>query len=274
MVLGLLVVGLGLTSLLSFRYILGKETVRTRLTENLRGSLDILGADIRVAGENVGSSFPAIEVTDGAAGAPDTLLTRRNLLDAVLPLCTAITSGTSVTKIYFANGGGGAGCVYSGQTSNFNSWKSYRAALGSDVDAFIYDTVNKRGEFFKYHTETDAGTSYSLTRTAGTWANSYSVGATAIYVLEEWKYLVSGGILEVIQNRDAANPLKVSFGITDFQVHLLMQDGTTKASFAPTDSWSLIKLLQIDLSGSDSYSRRNFVRTVTGKFFPRNVLSN
>lgn len=274
MLLGLLIVGLGLSTVLVNRDVLGKETARTRLTQNLRGALDILGTDIRIAGENLSAAFPAVEITNGASGAPDTLTIRRNLLDEVLPLCTAIASGTTVTSIFYAIPGTVPGCTYSGHTNDYNAWNVYRTSNGNLVDAFIYNTVAKTGEFFKYTSETDGATSYSLNRTAGTWAGSYSVGASAVYVLEEWKYQMSSGILQVIQNRDASNPLNVSFGITDFQVSAIMQDGSTKTAFTSSDAWNTIAQIQIDITGQDRYAGRLLTKTVTGKFFPRNVLSN
>ncbi len=274
MLLGLLIVGLGLSTVLVNRNVLGKETARTRLTQNLRGTLDIIGTDIRIAGENLSAAFPAVLVTNGTSGASDTLTIRRNLLDEVLPLCTAIASGSTVTSAFFAIPGTVSGCTYSGHTNDFNAWRNYRINNGTIIDAFIYNTVAKSGEFFKHTGETNSGTSYSLTRAAGTWGASYAVGATAIYALEEWTYRLNGGILQVIQNRDNANPLNVSFGITNFQVAAIMQDGSTKSSFVATDAWNTIAQLQIDITGEDRYAGRTIIKTVTGKFFPRNVLSN
>jgi type IV pilus assembly protein PilW len=272
--IGLIVLSIGLSTILTKRYVLGKESARTRVTQNLRGALDIVGTDLRIAGENLGSSFPAIQITDGVSGAPDTLIVRRNLIDEVLPLCTAIALGTSVTDIYFADSSATPGCAYSGHTHNFTAWSSYRSTHDNIVDAFIFDTASRNGEFFSYINEFDIGTSYFLRRAAGTWEYSYNVGATAIYVLEEWQYQLNNGVLEVIQNRDLDNPLKVAFGITDFQLSAIMQDGTTKSSLVATDSWTQISQILVELSGNEQYAGRNFSHSVSGMYFPRNVLSN
>ena len=58
---------------------------RTRTNQNLRAALDLVGIEIRQSGERLPSDFPALEIVDGAEGAPDRLILRRNLLDEVLP---------------------------------------------------------------------------------------------------------------------------------------------------------------------------------------------
>ena len=272
--LGLMVMSLAMSAAIANKTVLGKDKVRTQVAQNLRGALDIIGMEARIGGENLGSGFPAIEITNGASSAPDTLFVRRNLLDEVLPLCVAITAGTNVTDIVFANSPVVAGCVYSSHTHDYTAWQTYRTTHSNTVDAYIFDSVSKKGEFFKYNGETNNGTQYSVTRVAGTWTNSYPAISSTIYILEEWKFQVSSGILQLIQNRDNANANNVAFNITDFQVQALMQDGTTKTAFAPTDAWISIKQIQIDLSGAETFAQKLVTRTVTGKFFPRNVLSN
>ncbi len=271
---GLLVVGLGLSAVITNRNVMGKETSRTRLAQNLRGTLDIIGTNIRITGENLGGSFPAVEVTNGASGAPDTLTLRRNLLDEVLPVCTGIVAGTSVTQVFFAVSGVVPGCTYSGQTHNYTAWRNYRTSHGGSIDAFIYNTTTKQNEFFSYTNDNDGATAYNLVTAPRTWTNDYPVSASAAYILEEWRFQLVGGILQLIPNRNNANTQNVTFGITDFQIQVLMQDGTTKTSFTTADSWTQISQIQIDIAGSDNYGRRVINKTVTGSYFPRNVLSN
>lgn len=273
--LGLLITGLLLTLTSTQRKVLSKDLVRTGLNQNIRGALDLMGADIRVGGENLGQTFPAIELSNGSAGTSDVLTIRRNLLDEVLPVCTQITAGTSNSNIYFAIPGTISGCVYSGHTHNFTSWREYRLAQPSQSTlAYIFNTSTKVGEFFTYTAESDTGTSYYITRTSGTWANTYPVGSSAVYILEEWRYNKVGENLQVIQNNDNLNPLNVSFGLSNFQVQINLQDNTTVATFANTDSWSQIKSIEVELSGQDTFDGQLINRTLTGKYFPRNVLSN
>ena len=273
--LGLLVMALALSTTLVSRNVLGKDTIRVQLAQNLRGGLDIIGTDIRIGGENLGPGFPAIEVTDGTAGAPDTLYVRRNLADEVLPVCVSIAAGSGVGQVVFANSPTVTGCVYAGHTHDYTAWRTKRlAAPGGKLDAYIFDTVSKKGEFFRYNGEADTGTTYYITRTAGNFTNAYPATSSSVYLLEEWKYQVQNGVLQVIQNNDTANALNVIFNVTNFQIQALMQDGTVKTSFARTDAWTQISEMQVDLTGSERYARNNITRMLTGKFFPRNVLSN
>ena len=273
-VIGLVLMGLCLSAMNANRWVFGKDTVRTRLNQNLRGALDIITIDGKVAGENLTSAFPAIELVNGSGAGADELYLRRNLVDEILPLCTAITAGTTTTRIYFADSSTTPGCAYSGQTTAFNSWKSYRTANGGTVDAYIYNTVNKRGEFFRYSGETNGTTNYSLTRTAGTWTYGYAVGSTAIYLLEEWDYKVVGQMLTLIENRDPARNYGVSFNITNMQVQITMQDGTVNTAFTAANNWTQIANIAITLSGQDQFAGTTLNRSVTAYFFPRNVLSN
>lgn len=272
--LGLVITALCLSATTVNRYNFGKDLVRLRMNQNLRGSMDLITMDGKLAGENLGQGFPALEVVNGTSGATDEIVFRRNLVNEVLPLCTTITTGSTNRNIYFAVPGNVAGCGYSGQTQAFNSWKSYRTSNGNSVDAFIYDTATKTGEFFTYQTETDGGTSYYLTRNPVTWSHTYSVGSAAVYILEEWRYKVASNMLQVIQNRDSANPLNVSFNISDFQVVVTMQDGTTKTAFTTADPWTSISTVQVTVTGSDHYAGNTTTKTLSTQFFPRNILSS
>ncbi len=273
--LGLLVMSIALSSSITQRRLLRKDTVRTRINQNLRGSLDLLGTDARVAGENLSSSFPAIEVIAGTGSAPDEIRLRRNLQAEVLPLCTQVNASSTVTQLYFAVPGNTPGCAYSGQTQSFNAWQAFRLDDDDDrVDAFLYDSATKAGEFFQYVGEVDGTTSYALQTAIHTWSRQYSVGSSAIYLLEEWHYRLVGDELELIINHDTANPLKVSFGVSDFQILVQMQDGSTKSSFTTADSWTQIGTLNVTLQSIESFANRDMQRTFSARFFPRNILSN
>lgn len=57
MTIGMMVTALTLSSSMINRYTIGKDVARTRLNQNLRGSLDLVGLDVRVSGENLNTSF-------------------------------------------------------------------------------------------------------------------------------------------------------------------------------------------------------------------------
>lgn len=273
--LGLVITSLCLSIAMMNRNVLGRDTARTRLNQNLRGAIDILTTDGRVTGENLDTLFPAIELVNGAGSNPDTLTLRRNLQDEILKVCTSIVAGSNVRQVYFAVPGNTPGCIYSGQAQNYNSWRNYRLAQGGQVDAFIYNSVTKQGEFFTYNSEADTGTSYYIQRpNGGTWANSYPNTSSSVYLLEEWKYQIQNSMLQIVENRDTANPYNVSFGVTNFQVQFGMRDGTIKYSFTTADAWTDISSIQVTLSGQDEFAKQTVARTVVGQFFPRNVLSH
>jgi type II secretory pathway pseudopilin PulG len=273
--LGLVLGALMLSAVKSYREILGEDLIRTRLNQNLRGALDVIANDARLGGENLVSNFPAILLTDGASGAPDTLTIRRNVIDEVLPLCVALAAGSGTTNIVFGNSSTTPGCPYFGQLNNFNAWRSYRQEQTSlPVRAYIYDIAQRRGEFFNYANEVDSGSSYHLIRSGGSWSNSYTVGAAAVYLLEEWRFDLVNEELRLIENNDTANPKVLAYDVTDFQVRVLMQDGTTRNTFGATDGWTQIQGLRVTITGRDRYAGEVLTKSVTGTFFPRNILSN
>ena len=272
--LGLLLTALTLTLTETQRRSLGTDMARTRLTQNLRGALDIIGADARIAGENLGAAFPAILITDNGSGTPDTLTLRRNIINEVLPVCQAVAAGAS--QVYFAIPGNVAGCTRSGHTNDYNAWRTQRLAdSDQSVRAYIWDSSAKLGEYFDYTGETDTGTAYYILRGgAPSWSRTYPVGSSSVYMLEEWKFDVSTNLLRVTREQQTGLINNVSFRINNFQVRALMQDNTIKTSFTASDSWSLLKGIEVTLTGDDEYAKNLITRSVSSQFFPRNVLSN
>ena len=271
---GMILSGLCLSTVNSCRNLLGRDTVRTRLLQNMRGALEVLVADGRLAGENLGSGFPAIEVVDGASGASDTLIVRRNLIDEVLKLCTPVTQNSTVNQLFFAVPGTTAGCTYSGNTHNYQAWSSYRAAQGRPVTAYLYNSVSRTGQFFSLSRVRLDATHYWLETNPGPWAAAYPVESSSIYIIEQWSYALVGDLLQVTENDDTANPFNVSFGISDFQVAVLLQNGIRLTTFGRADPWTQIGRVEATLRGQDSYAGQTLDRAITAQFFPRNVLSN
>ncbi len=274
--LGLLLLALTLSATTSNRRLYKYDLVRTRINQNLRSALDIMGMDIRQAGENLFSTFPAIEITDGGAGAPDQLVIRRNTVDEVFNFCQSISAGSGNTTVIVAdNAQAQSGCDKTSNTTSYNKWSATRLADAAHVlRIFAYNRSTKLGEYFNYSAESSTGSQYLLTRSGGSWQNTYNVGSSSLYILEEWRYRVQNGVLQIIVNQDNANPLNVVDGINDFQVQALMQDGTTRTSFIPGDDWSKIKAIRISINGQDTALGEALVRTLSADFLPRNILSN
>ena len=192
------------------------EQARAETNQNLRLGMDLIGSDIRQAGERLESDteLARVSVINGTSGAPDTLVLQRKLTNEILPVCQTITAGTATSTIDIAVTGtpGVSNCAFSdgnanGLTDNLDQWQAYRAnqdgtagaarstttsscavAGGTDrecVYAYIHDPVANRGEFFVYAFE-NSGTCATITgRTCnriyradgGTWQNTYTYTA-------------------------------------------------------------------------------------------------
>jgi type IV pilus assembly protein PilW len=274
MFLGLVVGALMLSSTLANKQAYNYDLKRIMLDQNLRSGMDILSAAVRVAGENLPTSFPAVEIINGLGSAPDELIIRRNLLDEVLPVCSPIVLGAGGLQVYFAVAGTTtSACTYSGQTHNYTTWSTYRSSEGGSVRAYIYDVTAKQGEFFNYVNEGNTGTAYYILRSGGSWSYSYPTASSSVYILEEWRIKLASGILTVEENGEPATPKNIIAGVDNLQVSALMSDGSTKTSFLRTDNWSEITALELTLSASTSYRKKPLSRTLTTRFFPRNILS-
>jgi Tfp pilus assembly protein PilW len=273
--------GMLLASLSANRRLYKYDLVRTRVSQNLRSAIEIIGLDVRQAGENLPPLFPAIEIVDGAAGAPDELIVRRNLLDESIRICTQLDSGAPTNILNFGDTSGTlAGCDYSSLADTFASWQAYRAAApGNEVPAYIYDAALLRGEHFTFAGENDSGSQFTISADDASWGAEYgSVAAgsplASAYVIEEWRYRLNGDVLELIINDDTSSPLNVVFDVTDFQVSATLVDGSTQTSYGVGQDWTLIEALQVSLTGQSTAIGNQIQKTISSSFFPRNVLSN
>ena len=185
---------------------------RNNINQNLRTALDIVGNDIKQAGQGIGQdpNFPVIlidETTDSQE-----IVIRRNLSDTILPLCQDITAGSnSAVSVVDHDISALPGCAVfdnnsDGWPDGLKEWRDYRLTKGKagTVRAFIYDGQGN-GEFFNYNAEkTFDENDLAVTPTAGgtsvesgsletdntyTWKNNYQAGnGSRIYLLEERRY--------------------------------------------------------------------------------------
>jgi Tfp pilus assembly protein PilW len=84
------------------RQLLGDRT-RAGVNDNLRIASDLIGFDVKQAGERLESNteLPGIGVISGITEGtdPDTLVLQRQLVTEVLPICQNITQGTTTTNV-------------------------------------------------------------------------------------------------------------------------------------------------------------------------------
>jgi type IV pilus assembly protein PilW len=269
---------------LSSRQVFEQDQHRTTVNQNLRSGLDLMGIDVRQAGERMPGDAPAIEVVNGASGAPDSLILRRNLLDYVLPVCKDINSGTARDQAFVAKkkitGSVPPGCApvpdkdKDGWPDNLQVWRSYRLAHGGSVLAYIHNPVTGNGEFFVYDAE-DNSTFHLHRANSGQWQHSYSMNENPrIYLIEQKRFALNGDTLQCIVNEDTTHALNLVNHIDDFQVRALLNDGTVLASMPATTDWTRLYALELRLAGSSSFRNRTIERTLMSRYFPRNVLSN
>ncbi|WP_017327816.1 prepilin-type N-terminal cleavage/methylation domain-containing protein [Synechococcus sp. PCC 7336] len=291
--------GLAFTVVFFNRNLYVKDNARINTNQNLRTSLDIIGSDIRQAGEYITDrNFPVLIVQNDPMNG-DTLTLRRGLEDTILPVCINVSNGTSNIAIAIPNPVQDE-CSRVARDAdpteiwpdNIYAWQNLRSSLsGNQARAFIFDVDNSPidGEYFIYSGEVrnpestpanpDTPSTYSITSTTSGWTNSYSTGGTelpSLALLEERKFYLDGNnlVLEITDTEETSGVQPVAGNVTDFQVTVTMQDGTVVNQFSPGDNWSKIASVDVTLSGETSYSATESIeQTLTSSFLPRNVLS-
>lgn len=273
------VLGAALSVTLSSRRLYTSDRERTEINQNLRAAFEIVGADLRQAGERLPADFPAILVIDGGGG-PDTLILRRNLLDPVLPVCGAIVAGSGAAELRVADSGGTppAGCApvldedADGWPDNIDVWRDHRNANGGAVWVYAFNPVFRVGEFVLY--DRDGFTPDYLHRgDADPWDNGYRPEEQCrVYMLEQRTYSVQGDLLS-LRLGDSPDELHVATDLSDFQVRALFTDGTSSDSLDADDDWDQLEAIEITISGAAMVNRRTIRKSLTTRMFPRNVLS-
>lgn len=272
--IGAIVMAIVISSVLSLRNTYFEDIKRTQINGNLRSAMDIISMNIRQAGENVLSGFPAVLLQNGASGASDTLILRRSPITEILTLCQDVSQG-SVLQYVSSGLLLNAECIPSNVTPLYNTFTAELAAQEGNPRVFIYDSAQKKGEFLDYlHGGTSSGQYYLST--SGT-SRAYNKLSTALYVIEEYQFSQNAATsrLELVINQETSQVRPVAFDITDFQVKFLMQDGSTLTSFDQQGSqdWKDIHYIDLTLSGRDTFKGRTFTSTINAAYFPRNVLS-
>lgn len=274
-VIGLVIIGVSIALVLSNRRVYDLDRARTELNQNLRSSMDVLGVDIRQAGELLPPNFPAILIANGTSGQPDQLIVRRNRLEP-LTVCQVVESGTTAGVVVADSNINQSGCskLGSGMHEPLGRWESYRLANGvgdtKTLDAYIFNPSDKTGEFFSFiGTENDT----TLRRGGGSWLRNYPLGSQ-VYILEERAYRLNGNVLELRkQNTNPEVWQGVANGISDLQLSADLKSGattTTVDSLDPSSNWVDIQGITVRITGKTS-QRTTLTRTLEAQFLPRNA---
>ena len=275
MAVGMVIIGSAFALVMANRQLLAADQERTNVNQNLRSALDILGADVRVAGERLGSSgVPAIAVRGG-----NELILRRAVLEQILPVCNQ-SNWFNKALLVSRNSNWPAPAnnpecnVDAARNKNANpmpddleAWEEYRD--DGQVKAYIYSRTRDYGEFFDYVEEEDTNYGYAIWSSEN-WNNIYRMTEqSSLYLLEERRYRVTDeGVLEIVVNDDANNPQRIVNGLDTFSITAVLADGSERTDFGVDagDDWKDLRAIKIELKGEKG-------RTLSSQFFPRNALS-
>ena len=244
------------------------DIARVRIQQNLRGALDVIAMNVREAGEGLDHLFPAVLVSGGP-----TLTVRRKILHQVLTVCSPIAIHDD--KIFITDAvAAGTECLPVNVAPSLTAWQTNRSANNGIVTIYIYDRVSKTGEFVDYVGDGSSGGNNYLAISRATQA--YPANSTSAYVIEQYAFNLDLPSKTLQLKVNGSNTTKdVAYNSSQFLVSVTMQDGTVVSSLAPTDilTWKNIKELNVNLTGVDSWKGKTVTRSVSGKYFPRNVLS-
>jgi type IV pilus assembly protein PilW len=283
---GGMITGAALAITLSSQRVFQTDQNRTTINQNLRSGMDLLGIDVRQAGERLPHDIPAIEIVDGVNGAPDQLLLRRHLLDPVLPVCKTINAGTAADSVFIGikrtktSPKIPSGCSlvpdsdHDGWPDNLQAWRAYRQSSGLGwLWAYIYNPTTHVGEFFQYDAD-DNSTFHIHRMNPGKWQFDYDVTDNArIYILEQQTFRLQDDILQSVSMNGINGTLNLVSRITDFQARAFLSDGTILTSMNTGSEWFNLQSVEITLVGESDFANRTMQRRLVTHFFPRNVLS-
>jgi len=281
MVVTTVVLAGALSVTLSSRKIYEADQGRTDVNQNLRAALDLIGIDLRQAGERLPADFPALEIVDGTDGAPDTLIVRRNLMSSVLPVCEQIDAGSTSDEVRVVDTGASPpqGCDpvpddnADGWPDNIEVWRDYRDAHGGSIRAYIYNPVSHQGEFFVYDGEGATDDHFNRGDSGG-WQNTYLVTEMCrVYVVEERSFRLGQDVLQYVPSDDPENPINLVDHMTDFQIRAIFADGSVQDSFSAADAWDDLRAIEVTVSGEAQVRQKTVSRTLSARYFPRNILS-
>ncbi len=250
-----------------------EDVGRIKVQSNLTAASDIMGMNLRQAGENLPGSFPALHVTNGEDGEQDVLKIRRNLLPEVLTLCSDAYAGQNA--LYVSDDTvGEPQCLKSQVTYLYNTFENFRTSKGGTVSIYIYNIVEKRGEFVTY-SSANSDDKYELT--ISPLENDYPAMGTSIYMLEEFSFQVDTDdkVLTLTINEDPNfTEQSVAFSINALQVAIYLKDGTALTEFNETSgSWKKIRNVVLTLGAEEKVGKKTIVSSLESNFFPRNILS-
>lgn len=252
-----------------------EDIIRTRINSNLRSAMDIISMNIRQAGENLQTGFPAVVLENGTDPESDTLTLRRAIFSEVLTLCQSATAGDTTLDVSEATVGT-PDCTASNIVNVHQVFENYRAS-GEDqeVRAYVFNRISGVGEFVDYVGGGISGGEYYLD--VSELQNDYPASTSYAYLIEEYRFardeledtltLVIDGQTDEVQT--------VAFSVSEMQFTIELGDGTSTdtLNFASAYTWRDILQISVTLEGEEQRKDRLLSASLTSEYFPRNVLS-
>ena len=295
----ILTVSLGITQ--ANKALLDTNQARTSSNQNIRTIVDLIGDDVRSAGERLKGdsitppSVMPIMIDNGA------LILKRNLRDEVFTLCLGTTQPAAIRVSSPTGNNEDPSCGKGVTGPMLQQWQAYRQARGGTATAYIFqpnaDPEKIEDEFFTYSDEvTRASTDWSnmdnnpwrrFIRTQTPLVNTYTTNGNhsdpnnavplpRIYLMEERRYQLDEEELQLSVNRGDSQG--VARGVTNLTFSAVLNNPATNAETVvntlidPRD-WANLKAIRMSITHETTEGRKTVERTVNAEFFPRNVLS-
>jgi prepilin-type N-terminal cleavage/methylation domain-containing protein len=270
---------------------------RININDNMRLALSMLGNDIKQAGERLEQAndkleFPVVQVINGGSAIqPDRIIVQRKQIAEALTICSNITPGSTYIEVADAKAGADCGSTATRPITalpNVGRWQSERCKQdsqegcqtpttasdcvqtgGSKTEClwgYLYDPVNRRGEFALIYGEQEAACASITGRlcwrfnlvNSGVKPRQFNFTAIPgnagtqpkLYVLEQREYRLSldlntpattpvtsnDKVLELIVNDQDQRPQRLTNLMDNMQIRVRTGTGATSAwntSFEP-----------------------------------------
>lgn len=284
---GVIILGISISLVISNRRVYELDRVRTELNQNLRGALDLIGTDVRLAGQALPADFPALSI----GGNGSVLTVRTSKISTVLSVCQAVAANT--TSIVVAEDGSSTpGCSRvplspsDTRHSPMLQFETERTRGGATTEvAYIYDpttlcndATRVRGEFFTYSGANNPSSGpVTLQKSGNDFSRTYPVGSR-IYLLQQRTYSLEAGgnELQLSVNGGLAQGVATHISGVSFQA-FVAGSATPITSFCngsgQTLLWKTLSRVSVRLNGSIQARGGNLQRSLEADFLPRNVLS-
>lgn len=244
----------------------------SEVNQNLKSVFDYLSLDVRLAGENLPSIFPAILLSNN----PPVLTLRRALVPVTLNLCEDITANIQVQRfIIFTEANSNVqGCSPGPVRQTVQTWNEYiTQRLGFPFKAFVYNILTRDGFYIDVAQILDSGSQISLELTTPrVFQSPILIPTTVIYLLEELRFRSENNTL-IMDVMNTGQSFTLAFDISNVQFRANLA-GIVKSTITSSDNWTLVDWIELESNFRTRSHLSNYENRSTLRFFPRNVLSN